>query len=67
MLNASSSTLQNYPAFNYASFMSGLPYIGSPVRVGIDHPLPWTTFLILAAVSGAMIVAAARITVSEDY
>ena len=51
ILIAGSSTLQNHPSFNYANFMSGIPYIGNPVRVLIDRPLPWTAFLVLAAVS----------------
>src|SRR5215813_10200155 len=32
ILISNSSALQNYPALNYANFMSGLPYIQSPVK-----------------------------------
>ena len=62
-----SSAFEKHPAFNYASFMSGLPYVGSLVKVVIDKPLPWTTFFILAAVTAALISSAARITHSQDF
>jgi hypothetical protein len=61
------SELQRFPAFNYANFMSGLPYIKSPVKVLIDKPLPWTTFLILTEVTLALITSAARITHQQDF
>ena len=64
---SSSSALQRYPAFNYANFMSGLPYIQSPVKVLIDRPLPWATFLILAAVSTSLIALSARLTRQQDF
>jgi ABC-2 type transport system permease protein len=62
-----SSALQGHPALNYANFMSGLPYIQSPVKVLIDKPLPWTTFLVLAAVTIGLITSAARITDQQNF
>jgi ABC-type transport system involved in multi-copper enzyme maturation permease subunit len=67
ILITASSALQNYPSFNYANFMSGMPYIQSPVKVLIDQPLPWTTFLVLATVSFALITFAARLTRQQDF
>jgi hypothetical protein len=67
ILVTTSSALQQYSAFNYASFMSGLPYIQSPVKVLIDKPLPWTTFLVLGAVTVALISSAARVTYQQDF
>jgi hypothetical protein len=67
ILVTTSSALQSFPAFNYANFMSGLPYIHSPVKVLIDKPLPWTTFRVLAAVTIALITCAARITHQQDF
>jgi ABC-2 type transport system permease protein len=67
ILITASPALQSYPAFNYANFMSGIPFIQSPVKVLIDRPLPWTTLLILAAVSTALISFAARITRQQDF
>jgi ABC-type transport system involved in multi-copper enzyme maturation permease subunit len=67
ILISTSSALQNYPAFNYASFMSGMPYIQNSVRVLIDRPLPWTTFLVLAAVSTALIAFSSRLTRQQDF
>jgi ABC-2 type transport system permease protein len=67
ILLTASSALQSFPALNYANFMSGLPYIHSPVRDLIDKPLPWTTFLVLAAVTSALIACAARITHHQDF
>ena len=66
ILLTASAALQGFPAFNYANFMSGLPYIQSPVKVLIDKPLPWTTFLVLAAVTVAL-TSAARITHQQDF
>jgi ABC-2 type transport system permease protein len=62
-----SSALERFPAFHYANFMSGLPYIQSPVKVLIIGPLPWTTFLFLAAVTIALITCAGRITRQQDF
>ncbi len=67
ILVSASSALQNYPAFNYANFMSGIPYIASPVKVLIEKPLPWTTFLVLASVTIALITCTARITRQQDF
>ena len=67
ILITTSTALQKYPGFNYANFMSGLPYIQSPVKVLIDRPLPWTTFLILGAVSFTLIALAARLTRQQDF
>jgi ABC-type transport system involved in multi-copper enzyme maturation permease subunit len=67
ILITANSALQNYPAFNYASFMSGMPYIQNPVRVLIDRPLPWTTFLVLAAVSTALITFSSRLARQQDF
>jgi ABC-type transport system involved in multi-copper enzyme maturation permease subunit len=64
---ASSSALQDFHAFNYASFMSGLPYILSPVKDLIVKPLPWMTFAVLSAVTVAFITCAARITNQQDF
>jgi ABC-2 type transport system permease protein len=64
---ATSTSLQEYSAFNYASFMSGLPYIQSPVKVLIDKPLPWATFLVLGAVTVALISSAAGVTRQQDF
>ena len=64
---ANSLNLQNYPAANYAIFMSGLPYIQSPVKDLIVKPLPWLTFLILATVASALVACAARITHQQDF
>jgi len=64
---ASSATFQNHAAFNYASFMSGLPFIQSPVRVVIDKPLPLATLLILALVAAAFLACAERITQKQDF
>ncbi len=61
------SALQRFPAANYASFMSGLPYIKSPVKVLIDKPLPLAAFLALAAVMAALIACAARVTRQQDF
>jgi ABC-2 type transport system permease protein len=62
-----STKLQSYPATNYASFMSGLPYIQSPVKVLITKPLPWATLFFLLAVATALIASAARITRQQDF
>jgi ABC-2 type transport system permease protein len=67
MLLQTSSSLDRFPALNYASFMSGLPYIQSPVKVLIVGPLPWTTFMVLAMVAVALISCAARITHQQDF
>jgi hypothetical protein len=67
ILISTSAALQGFPAFNYANFMSGLPYIQSPVKVLIDKPLPWTTFLVLGAVTIALIASAARITHEQNF
>jgi ABC-2 type transport system permease protein len=67
ILVSNSSRLQSFPAFNYASFMSGLPYILSPVKDLIVKPLPWTTLAGLAAVTIALITCAARITHQQDF
>jgi hypothetical protein len=67
ILISASSALQNYPAFNYASFMSGMPYIQNPVKVLIERPLPWTTFVVLAAVSTALIAFSSRLTRQQDF
>ena len=56
-----------YPALNYASFMSGLSVIRSPVKVLIEKPLPRVTFLVLASVTLALIACAARITRQQDF
>jgi ABC-type transport system involved in multi-copper enzyme maturation permease subunit len=63
------STLQRYPATNYANFMSGfrMPYVHSPVKVLIDGPLPWGNLLILALVTLAFIACAARVTCYQDF
>ena len=62
-----STALQKYPAVNYANFMSGLPFIQSPVKVLIVGPLPWMTFLMLVAVSVAFVGCAAAITKRQDF
>lgn len=67
ILVQNTSALQNFPALNYASFMSGMPFIPSPVKVLIEKPLPWTTFLVLAGVTFALITCAARITRQQDF
>jgi ABC-2 type transport system permease protein len=67
ILVSNSSRLQDFPAFNYASFMSGLPYILSPVKDLIVKPLPWITFAGLAAVTIALITCAAGITHQQDF
>lgn len=67
ILIQSNAALQQYPAFNYASFMSGLPYIQSPVKDLISRPLPWTSFLVLAAVTAALVTSAARIMRRQDF
>jgi hypothetical protein len=67
ILVTSISRLQDYPATNYASFMSGLPFIQSPVKVLISKPLPWTTLLFLVAVTIMFVACAARITRQQDF
>jgi hypothetical protein len=67
ILITASSTLQGHPAFNYANFMSGLDYMRSPVKVLIDKPLPWTIFLVLAAVTIVLLASAVRITHQQDF
>jgi hypothetical protein len=67
ILITASSSLQKFPAFNYANFMSGLPYIQSPVKVVIDKPLPLVTLLVLVTVTIALITCAAQITRQQDF
>jgi len=67
ILVSTSLAFESYPAFNYANFMSGLPYMESPVKVLIDRPLPWATLLVLAAVTVALIASAGRITQQQDF
>ena len=62
-----SSRLQPYPSLNYANFMSGLPYIQSPVKVLIEKPLPLTTFMVLAAVTIGFIACAVGVTRQQDF
>ena len=64
---ANSSKLQNYQALNYANFMSGLPYVQSPVKVVIDKPLPWMTLFILALATIGFVACAAGITHQQDF
>jgi hypothetical protein len=64
---ASSATLQDHPAFNYVTFMSGMPFIQSPVKVLIDKPLPAATLLILGSVAAMFLMCAARITEKLDF
>jgi ABC-type transport system involved in multi-copper enzyme maturation permease subunit len=64
---SNASALQKYPAVNYATFMSGLPFIQSPVKVLIVGPLPWMTFLILIALSIGFVGSAAAITRRQDF
>jgi ABC-2 type transport system permease protein len=63
----SSEAIASYPAANYASFMSGLPYISSPVNVTITGPLPWMSFLTLAVVSMILFACAAARTNRQDF
>jgi hypothetical protein len=67
ILVSASSRLQDYPSLNYANFMSGRPYITSPVRVLIDKPLPWIAFLVLVSLTVALITCAACITEQQDF
>jgi hypothetical protein len=62
-----SSRLQPYPSLNYANFMSGRPYIQSPVKVLIEKPLPLTTFMVLAAVTIGFIACAVGVTRQQDF
>jgi len=62
-----STALQKYPAANYAGFMSGMPYIESPVKVLITKPMPLATLVFLLAVATAFITFAARITRQQDF
>jgi ABC-2 type transport system permease protein len=62
-----SSGLQCYPSLNYANFMSGLPYIQSPVKVLIEKPLLLTTFLVLAGVTIGFIACAVGVTRQQDF
>ena len=64
---ASSGTFQNYPAFNYASFMSGLPFIQNPVRVMIDKPLPLESLLILGCLTATFLACAERLAHKQDF
>jgi len=67
ILVQSTSAFQRFPAANYANFMSGMPYIQSPVKVLIVGPLPWTTFVVLAGIATGFIAIAARITKYQDF
>src|SRR5262249_7205567 len=67
ILVSNSRALERFPAVHYPSFMSGLPYIQSPVKVLIVGPLPWSTFLILAAVTVGFIACAAGVTRRQDF
>ena len=62
-----SPSRQSFPAFNYAAFMSGLPFIQSPVTVLITQPLPWATLLMLAAVTITLVGCAAQISSQQDF
>jgi ABC-type transport system involved in multi-copper enzyme maturation permease subunit len=67
ILLMTSSSLQSYPALNYATFMSGIPYIQSPIKVVIDKPLPWFSLFVLSTVTAGLIACAARITSEQDF
>jgi len=67
VLLGSTTTFQNYPAFNYATFMSGLPFIQSPVKVLIDKPLPLATLLTLSFIAASFIACVVRITQKQDF
>jgi hypothetical protein len=62
-----SSAFQRYPTLNYASFMSGIPYISSPVKVLIDKPLPVTAMFCLVAVSMMLVACSVTVTRRQDF
>jgi len=67
MVITNGSAFQKHPALNYVNFMSGIPYISSPVKVIIDKPLPITIMITLAAVSLALITCAIGVTRQQDF
>jgi hypothetical protein len=67
ILVQNSPVLRRFPAANYANFMSGLPFIESPVKVLITKPLPLMSLLFLTATAAGLVACAALITRRRDF
>jgi len=67
ILVQNSSGLRQFPAANYAGFMSGMPFIESPVKVLISKPLPLSSLLFLTTAAAVLLACGALITRRRDF